>query len=146
MLYPEGDFWDFQSLTSVTPSGDIWNLASASARQGELTTLHIRSSALPFRRKSLIHMHHQTCYREKYEELNRSTGTPAEIWIWCCREKYEELNWGMAERCLISLIKHLVVEAWAMMFPPIGLICGPNIAAPSTCATTWFVITTATPN
>lgn len=43
----------FQSLTSVTPSDDIWNLASASARQGELTTLQIRSSPLPLRRKSL---------------------------------------------------------------------------------------------
>ena len=44
-------------------------------------------------------------------------------------------------------VAHLVVEAWAMMFPPIGLICGPaNIAEPSTWATTWLVITTATPN
>ena len=47
----------FQSLTSVTPSDDIWNLASASARQGELTTLQIRSSPLPLRRKSLISQH-----------------------------------------------------------------------------------------
>ena len=42
---------------------------------------------------------------------------------------------------------NLVVEAWAMMLPPMGLIWGPaKIAEPSTCATTWFVITTATPN
>lgn len=43
-----------QSLTSVTPSEAIWNLASASARQGELTTLQIRSSPLPLRRASLM--------------------------------------------------------------------------------------------
>jgi hypothetical protein len=48
----------FQSLTSVTPSDDIWNLASASARQGELITLQIRSSPLPLRRKSLIQRRH----------------------------------------------------------------------------------------
>lgn len=33
------------------------------------------------------------------------------------------------------------------MFPPIGfLLSALNMAIPSTCATTWFVITTATPN
>lgn len=41
---------------------------------------------------------------------------------------------------------NLVVDAWAMIFPPIGFVVGPNIAVPSTVATTWFVITTATPN
>jgi len=41
----------------------------------------------------------------------------------------------------------LVVEAWAMMLPPIGLIWGPaKTAEPSTWATTWLVMTTATPN
>ena len=41
----------------------------------------------------------------------------------------------------------LVVEAWAMIFPPIGFLgSAVNIDAPSTCATTWLVITTATPN
>lgn len=42
---------------------------------------------------------------------------------------------------------YLVVEAWAMIFPPIGFFgSAANIAAaPSTCATTWLVITTATP-
>lgn len=46
-----------------------------------------------------------------------------------------------------NLQTHLVVEAWAMMFPPMGFLgSAANIAAPSTCATTWFVITTATPN
>jgi hypothetical protein len=44
-----------QSLTSATPSDAIWNLASASARQGELITLQIRSSPRPLRRASLIH-------------------------------------------------------------------------------------------
>lgn len=34
-----------------------------------------------------------------------------------------------------------------MMFPPIGFLgSAANMAAPSTCATTWLVITTATPN
>lgn len=48
---------------------------------------------------------------------------------------------------IIILITNLVVEAWAIIFPPIGLIWGPaKSAEPSTCATTWFVITTATPN
>lgn len=42
-----------QSLTSVTPSAEIWNRASASAKQGELITLQIRSSPRPFRRASL---------------------------------------------------------------------------------------------
>lgn len=42
-----------QSLTSATPSAEIWNRASASARHGELITLQIRSSPLPFRRASL---------------------------------------------------------------------------------------------
>lgn len=42
---------------------------------------------------------------------------------------------------------HLVVEACAIIFPPMGLIWGPaNMADPSTCETTWFVMTTATPN
>lgn len=42
---------------------------------------------------------------------------------------------------------HRVVEAWAIMLPPIGFLgSAENIAAPSTCATTWLVITTATPN
>ncbi len=40
-----------------------------------------------------------------------------------------------------------VVEACAMMFPPMGFLGSAwNMAAPSTCATTWFVTTTATPN
>lgn len=38
----------FHSLTSLTPSVEIWNLASASAKHGELMTLQIRSSPLPF--------------------------------------------------------------------------------------------------
>lgn len=42
-----------QSFTSVTPSEEIWNRASASAKHGELITLQIRSSALPFRSASL---------------------------------------------------------------------------------------------
>ena len=34
-----------------------------------------------------------------------------------------------------------------MIFPPIGFLgSAANMAAPSTCATTWLVITTATPN
>ena len=34
-----------------------------------------------------------------------------------------------------------------MMFPPIGFLgSAENMAAPSTWATTWLVITTATPN
>ena len=37
-----------------------------------------------------------------------------------------------------------VVDAWAMMFPPIGAICGPKDIA-SGFATTWLVITHATP-
>lgn len=42
---------------------------------------------------------------------------------------------------------YLVVEAWAMIFPPIGFLgSAANMAAPSTWATTWLVITTATPN
>lgn len=42
---------------------------------------------------------------------------------------------------------HRVVEAWAMMLPPMGFLgSAENMAAPSTCATTWLVITTATPN
>lgn len=42
---------------------------------------------------------------------------------------------------------NLVVEACAIMLPPIGFFGSAlNIAAPSTWATTWFVITTATPN
>ena len=42
---------------------------------------------------------------------------------------------------------YLVVEAWAIMLPPIGFLGSAwNIDAPSTWATTWFVITTATPN
>lgn len=42
---------------------------------------------------------------------------------------------------------YLVVDACAMMFPPIGFLGSAwNIEAPSTCATTWFVITTAIPN
>jgi len=46
-----------------------------------------------------------------------------------------------------NLFSHLVVEAWAMIFPPIGFLgSAANMAAPSTCATTWLVITTATPN
>lgn len=46
-----------------------------------------------------------------------------------------------------NLFSHLVVEACAMIFPPIGFLgSAANIAAPSTCATTWLVITTATPN
>lgn len=44
-------------------------------------------------------------------------------------------------------LSHRVVEAWARMFPPIGFLgSAENMAAPSTCATTWLVITTATPN
>ena len=44
-------------------------------------------------------------------------------------------------------ITHRVVEAWAIMLPPIGFLgSAENMAAPSTCATTWFDITTATPN
>lgn len=43
-----------QSLTSATPSAEIWNRASASGKQGELITLQMRSSPLPFRRASLI--------------------------------------------------------------------------------------------
>lgn len=42
---------------------------------------------------------------------------------------------------------YLVVEACAMIFPPIGFLgSAANMAAPSTWATTWLVITTATPN
>lgn len=42
---------------------------------------------------------------------------------------------------------YLVVDAWAMIFPPMGFLgSAANIAAPSTWATTWLVITTATPN
>lgn len=40
----------------------------------------------------------------------------------------------------------LVVDACAMIFPPIGFLgSAVNMAAPSTWATTWLVITTATP-
>ena len=42
-----------QSLTSVTPSAEIWNRASASAKHGELITLQILSSPRPFRSASL---------------------------------------------------------------------------------------------
>ena len=42
---------------------------------------------------------------------------------------------------------YLVVDACAIMFPPMGFLGSAlNIAAPSTCATTWLVKTTATPN
>jgi len=43
---------------------------------------------------------------------------------------------------------YLVVEAWAMTLPPTGFLGSAlnMVAAPSTVATTWFVITTATPN
>lgn len=42
---------------------------------------------------------------------------------------------------------YLVVDAWAMMFPPIGFLGSAwNMEAPSTWATTWFVMTIATPN
>ena len=45
------------------------------------------------------------------------------------------------------LNESLVVDACAIMWPPIGFFYSPaNIAPPSTWATTWFVITTATPN
>ena len=51
---------------------------------------------------------------------------------------------------MIGLLHHttyLVVDACAMMFPPIGFLGSAwNMDAPSTWATTWFVITTATPN
>ena len=41
----------------------------------------------------------------------------------------------------------LVVEACAMMWPPMGFLGSvANMEAPSTWATTWLVITTATPN
>jgi len=44
-------------------------------------------------------------------------------------------------------VVYLVVEACAMMLPPIGFFgSAVNMAAPSTCATTWLVMTTATPN
>lgn len=44
-------------------------------------------------------------------------------------------------------LTHRVVEAWARMLPPIGFLgSAENMAAPSTWATTWLVITTATPN
>lgn len=47
----------------------------------------------------------------------------------------------------LHICSHLVVDAWAIMFPPIGFLgSAENMAAPSTWATTWFVITTATPN
>lgn len=46
-----------------------------------------------------------------------------------------------------QLLTHRVVDAWARMLPPIGFLgSAENMAAPSTCATTWLVITTATPN
>ena len=49
------------------------------------------------------------------------------------------------EICVCPL--YLVVEACAMMLPPMGFFgSAANMEAPSTCATTWFVITTATPN
>ena len=42
---------------------------------------------------------------------------------------------------------NLVVEACAIMWPPIGFLGSvANMEAPSTWATTWLVITTATPN
>ena len=42
---------------------------------------------------------------------------------------------------------YLVVDAWAMMLPPMGFFgSAENMAAPSTWATTWLVMTTATPN
>lgn len=54
---------------------------------------------------------------------------------------------GQARIKILVLQAYLVVEAWAIMLPPIGLIWGPaKMAEPSTWATTWFVITTATPN
>lgn len=41
----------------------------------------------------------------------------------------------------------LVVEAWAIMCPPIGfLVSALNTPTASTWATTWLVIITATPN
>lgn len=47
----------------------------------------------------------------------------------------------------VSHTQYLVVEACAMMFPPIGFLGSvANMEAPSTWATTWLVITTATPN
>ena len=46
----------------------------------------------------------------------------------------------------LSVTHNRVVDAWAMMLPPIGFLLSPNIdAPPSTCATTWLVITHATP-
>ena len=47
---------------------------------------------------------------------------------------------------MIVTTSDLVVEAWAMMFPPMGFLGSAlNIPPPSTWATTWLVITTATP-
>ena len=49
--------------------------------------------------------------------------------------------------CVCVCPLYLVVEACAMMLPPMGFFGSvANMDAPSTCATTWFVITTATPN
>lgn len=49
--------------------------------------------------------------------------------------------------CSTCWSPHLVVEACAMMLPPIALTCGPaNMFPPSTWATTWLDMTTAMPN
>ena len=56
-------------------------------------------------------------------------------------------GWNCMCTSYIVQYAYLVVEAWAIMLPPIGFLGSAwNIDAPSTWATTWFVITTATPN
>lgn len=66
----------------------------------------------------------------------------------CEEESTVRVSSSCGDIILPSWIKtHRVVEAWARMLPPIGFLgSAENMAAPSTCATTWLVITTATPN
>lgn len=64
-----------QSLQSVTPSVDIWKRASASGKHGELITLQILSSALPFLNASLYYwyIHHKQYTHFANETLEKKT-------------------------------------------------------------------------
>lgn len=63
-----------------------------------------------------------------------------------------QINWKVNQFVLrvvnLPFLKYnRVVDECAIMLPPMGFLGSAlNIAAPSTWATTWFVITTATPN
>ena len=70
-------------------------------------------------------------------------------YLWCSQFCGKDCNYNIWIVEINSEIKYryLVVDAWAIMFPPIGFLGSAwNMEAPSTWATTWFVMITATPN